>query len=112
MGDDDRSADRQSHPRSAGLCGIERLENALNVRRINAWPGITYCEAHACTVLRGANRQISLPVNRSHCFDRIEDQVQNDLLKLNAIAMSGRQTIRQWSLNRDAIFDNRALRQR
>jgi hypothetical protein len=38
MGIDDGPADRQPHPHSAGLRGVESLENALEVFRINAGP--------------------------------------------------------------------------
>src|SRR3981081_680127 len=42
MGIDDRSADRQPHPHAAGLRGVESLENALDVVRINARPGTAH----------------------------------------------------------------------
>ena len=38
MGIDDRPADRQPHPYSAGLGGVESLENALEMFRIDARP--------------------------------------------------------------------------
>src|SRR5215468_28780 len=40
MGIDDGPADRQPHSRSAGLCRVERLENALAVLRVDARSGI------------------------------------------------------------------------
>src|SRR6266576_5180955 len=42
MGVDDGPADRQPHPRSAGLGGVESLENALEMRRIDARPRIAH----------------------------------------------------------------------
>src|SRR5262245_5371317 len=42
MGVDDRSTDRQPHPRSARLRGVERLENVLQIRRIDARSGIAH----------------------------------------------------------------------
>src|ERR1700752_4287141 len=35
MGVDDRPANRQPHPCSAGLCGVERIENAIDLFRID-----------------------------------------------------------------------------
>jgi hypothetical protein len=40
MGTDDGPADRQPYAQSAGLRGVESLENALDMFRIDAWPGI------------------------------------------------------------------------
>ena len=47
MGIDDGPADRQPHPHSAGLRGVESLENALEMFRINARPGIAHCHENA-----------------------------------------------------------------
>ena len=30
-------------------------------------------------------------LNRAHCLDRVQDQIQNDLLQLNTIALNGMQ---------------------
>ena len=66
---------------------------ALDVLRINARPGIAHRDADAiCPALLGADRQLSCPcLDRAHCLDRIQDQVQDDLLQLNTIALNGRQ---------------------
>ena len=63
--------------------------------RINARPGIAHRDEDAiCLVLLGADRQLSRPrLDRAHCFDRVQDQVQDDLLQLNTIALQ-RETIR------------------
>src|SRR4029077_7358667 len=42
VGIDDRPADRQPHPRSVGLGGVESPENALEMFLINAQPGIAH----------------------------------------------------------------------
>src|SRR6266480_3278848 len=90
MGIDDRSADRQSHPRSVGFRGVEGLENALDLFRTNAGPRIAYFHEDAiCLVLRGADRQLSSPrFDRAHCFDRVQDQVEYDLLHLHTIPLN------------------------
>src|SRR5262245_7741476 len=72
MGVDDRSTDRQPHPRSARLRGVERLENVLQIRRIDARPGIAHGHEDAGLVLLGADRQLSCPRrSRAHGFNRV-----------------------------------------
>jgi len=57
MGIDNGPADRKTHPYSAGLRAVERLENALEIFRINAQPGIAYCHENAIRLgLLGADR--------------------------------------------------------
>ena len=91
MGVDDRPANRQPHPRAAGLRGVKCIEHALEMRRIEARPGIAHRHNDTCVVLLGADQQLSwLCLNRAHCFDRVQDQVQDYLLQLNAIAVNGK----------------------
>src|ERR1700738_479664 len=55
-------ADRQPHSNSIGLRGVEGLENALEMRRINARPGIAHGHEDAtCLVLVGADQQLACP---------------------------------------------------
>src|SRR6266571_1369220 len=81
MGIDDGAADRQPHPGSTGLRGVESLENTLEMFRVNARPGIAH--GHEGTTsfgLLGADHQLSRPhLDRARCFDRVQDQVQDDL---------------------------------
>ena len=64
------------------------------------------------SALLGADQQLSRPlVDRAHCLDRVQDQVQDDLLQLNTIALNGSQPLRQAGLHRDAILGDRASRQ-
>jgi hypothetical protein len=51
MGVDDGPANRQPHPCSAGLCGVEGLENAIEMFRMDARPGIAHCHKDAGVVL-------------------------------------------------------------
>ena len=50
-------------------------------------------------------------LNRAHCFDGVQDQVQDDLLQLNTIRLNVRQPLGEAGLDRDAILDDCALRQ-
>jgi hypothetical protein len=79
---------------------------------INARPGIAHGHEDAVVVLFGADQQLSCPcLARAHCFDRIQDQVQDDLLQLNAIAVNGRQSPGKPALNRNAILHDCTPRQ-
>ena len=63
-------------------------------------------------MLLGADQQLSCSLfNRAHCFSRVENQIQQDLLQLNAIPQNRKQSIRKPSLNRNAILLDHALRQ-
>ena len=113
MGIDYRPANRQSHPHSARFRGVESVENAVEMFRIDARPGIAHCHENAfCPALPGADQQLSRPlINRAHCFDRVQDQVQDDLLQLNTIALNGRQRFIEADLDRDSILGKCAARQ-
>jgi hypothetical protein len=64
-------------------------------------------------VLLGADRQLSCPLlNRAHCFDSVQDQVQDNLLQLNAIHLNIGQPLGEAGLERDSIVDDCVLRQR
>ncbi len=81
---------------------------------INPRAGIAHCNEDATSLLLlGNDRQLSHAVlNQAHCFDSVQDQVQNDLLDLDAIRLDMRQSLRKAGLDRDSIFDDCALRQR
>ena len=82
MSIDDGPADRQPHSRSAGLRGVEGLENAFGMRRIDARPGIAHCHEGASVLLVGADQKLSYPrLNRAHRLNRVQDQVQDHLLR-------------------------------
>src|SRR6476619_4806673 len=113
MGIDDRAADRQPHPYSAGFRGVESFEDAVEMFRINTRPRIAHCYEDAiCLGLFGADRQLAWPLlNRSHCFDRIHDQVQDDLLQLNTIPFDRKGPLRKLGIYRYAIVGDSASRQ-
>jgi hypothetical protein len=62
--------------------------------------------------LLSADHQLSRPrLDRAHGFDRVQDQVQHDLLHLNAIPLNGKQPLREAGLNQDSILGDCASRQ-
>src|SRR5712671_1190588 len=65
-----------------------------------------------CLALFGADQQLSCgALNRTHCFDRVEDQVHDDLLQLNAIPLYETFSVGKAGLDRDSIDRNFALEQ-
>ena len=50
-------------------------------------------------------------VDRAHCFGRVQDQVQNDLLQLNTISLHRSQPLRQAGLDGNSILSDCASRQ-
>ena len=64
------------------------------------------------SALLGADQQLSSPrLDRAHCFNRVQDQVQDDLLQLNTIPLNGKQSVRKPGLDRDTILGDCASRQ-
>jgi hypothetical protein len=112
VGVDDGPANRQSHPDPAGLRGVESVKNALAAFRINARPRIAHRDKDAaCPAFLCADQQLSRPlIDRVHCFDCVQDQVQDDLLQLDTIPFNGRQPLHKASLD-IAVLGDCALRQ-
>src|SRR6516225_4057102 len=112
MSIDDGAAYRQPHACSSGLRGVEGVEDSIEMRWIDAGPGIADGHEGACMVLLGADHQLSWPLlYRAHCFSRVQNQVHQDLLQLNAIPQNRKQSIRKPGLDRNAIPLGDALRQ-
>src|SRR6516162_9897114 len=112
VGVDDRPADRQPHSSSAGFSRVEGLENALAMSRIKARPGIAHGHENAGVILLGADQQLSwLRLNRAHCLNRVQSQVQDDLLQLNAVAMNGKQSVSKPGLDRYTVSGDCVSRQ-
>jgi len=61
--------------------------------------------------LLGADQQLPWPIDRAHCFDRVQNQVQDDLLQLNTIPLNGRQLLRRLQLERNTMSGDCAPRQ-
>ncbi len=74
--------------------------------RIDARPGIANRDEDAIRFRSlGANQHLSRPrLDRTHCFDCVQHQVQDDLLQLNAIPPHGKQPLRKAGLDQDLIL--------
>src|SRR5215471_16343753 len=109
---DDGAAYRKPHPCPAGLRGVEGVEDSIEICWINAWPGIADGHENARLVLLGADHKLTCPhVGGAHCFSRVQNEVQQDLLQLNAIAKNWKQSLRKPGLDRNAILVDHGLRQ-
>src|SRR5262252_5586293 len=72
--------------------------------RIKARPRIAHGDEDARAVLLGGDQQLSwLRLNRAHGFNRVQNQVQDHLLQLNAVAMNGKQSVSEPGLDRHAV---------
>src|SRR3954465_12661167 len=89
---DDRSTDRQPDPHAAALGCMERFEQLLGAFVFETYAGILHGEAHMIVIFSFCfYYHIPGPiVDAAHRFGGVEQQVQDDLLKLNPIADDGR----------------------
>jgi len=81
--------------------------------RINARPGIAHHNKDAIAPgVFGTDQQLTRAfIDRAHGFGRVQDQVQKDLLQLNAITLHRGQPLRQAGLDGNAILSDCASRQ-
>jgi hypothetical protein len=61
MSIDDGAAYRQPHACSTGLRGVEGIEDPIEMRRIDAGPGIAHGHKDACLILLSADQELSCP---------------------------------------------------
>jgi len=98
---DNGPTDRQPHSHAAGFGRVESLEKALEMVWINAWPRITHGHENATGLgLLGADQQLPWPcLNRAHGLDRVQDQVQHNLLQLNTVSLDREKPLGEASLD-------------
>src|SRR5580704_2236591 len=88
VGINDRAANRQSHPHALWLGGKERFKELVRPRRVEPGARVLDRYSHAAgLIVGGSDMQLPLPLHRfRHCLNAVHDQIQHDLLKLDAIA--------------------------
>ena len=100
---DDRPADRQPHAEPSGLGGDEGLEDALELRLLQAGAGIADRHLDAQSrALAGRDDQIPRAVDDRHRLARIDQQVEDHLLELDAVTGHRGQSRRTIERHRDA----------
>jgi hypothetical protein len=65
---------------------VVRLENPINCRRVEAGTGVLNRNDGVRRIAPGSNRESAWALDRAHGFDRIDDQIEHDLLQLDAVA--------------------------
>lgn len=79
---DDRSADRKTHTHAIGLGGEERIEQLFRIPGVNAGPDILHRDDDLIGFVEPRpDRKCRWPVSDvRHGFDRVHDQIDDDLL--------------------------------
>src|SRR5260370_6451898 len=110
---DDRTADRQPHAQTAGLCRVERVEEAFETFRVQSRSRILHHDQRALRFgWSGGDEQISRPFrDLAHCLDSVDDEIEDNLLQLYTISFDERQTLPEYRLYRRAILCRFATRE-
>jgi hypothetical protein len=90
VGLDDRATDREAHPHASRLRGEEGVEQGVEIAGVNPGPGVPYFNQHGVRVasVRG-DFQLARPLaDLIHRLDRVDKQIQHDLLQLDAIGLN------------------------
>src|SRR5207244_13655946 len=74
-----RATDRQPHPHSLRLGGVESIEDPSHALRVQANARVLHCNTHLIdlTALRSDDQLSRSVSNRAHGFDRIHDQIKH-----------------------------------
>src|SRR4051812_27063731 len=99
---DDRSADGESDAHPLRLRGEERVEHALGLVWLDAYPRIAHTQTDPVVVAaRRANHDLTGTVlDLSHGFERIAKEVDHHLLQLDAVSHYLWQSLRQLEAHR------------
>src|SRR6185436_8991481 len=102
---DDRAADRQPDAHASLLGRVESIEQFVETLTIEAYAGISDRDANVRGPVRyGTDHQPpGTIVDVQHRLGGIAKQIQNDLLKLDAITHHERQGLSQFELESHAV---------
>src|SRR5260370_20518667 len=100
------AANGQSQSRSMRLCRKECAKYAIQVFRIDSRSRVFYCDDNciATTKLSSHPQHPTSIRGGIHCFERVMDQVKDDLLQLISIAINKRQFGCQLGADRNAMI--------
>src|ERR1700761_7924096 len=95
---DDGATDRQANPHTATLRRVKRIEKFLHTLRFETRTGVPHRQAYAVVLVPfGSDQQLSRSiVDVAHRVCGVQEQVQDDLLKLNTIAGDRRKVARKF----------------
>src|SRR5882724_2810380 len=97
---DDAAADRKADPHPRALRCVERLEELFGLLRVDTDSRVDNRQPHGVIVLQLRPHQ-DLPCTIGDALHRvrcIEEQIEDDLLKLNAITVDVRKVVRELHL--------------
>src|SRR5690349_11591072 len=100
----DRSADGESHAEALRLGGHERLENTVQVFASDSAAPVANGAHHLATAAFEARRDRDAAlvyVERRHRLAGVDDQVEDDLLQLDAITQDQRQIGIEYDVDRN-----------
>src|SRR4026209_411609 len=102
---DNRATNGRADSHAAALGSVERVEQFTLTPRFEAHARISDAQPHAVVLLPfDLDHQMSWTiVNAVHSVRRIADEVQDNLLKLNAIAHDWRKAVDELSLKVDSV---------
>ena len=111
---DDRAADEQPDPHAAVLRGVERIEQRIRALWRQAYADIADGQTDAIPVVAFASdEQMSRSiVHVHHRVRRVAEQIQDDLLELNAVAGDERETLGELGMEDHVMSVQVARRQR
>src|SRR4051812_8321197 len=87
MGLDDRAADRQTHTHAVWFGGEHGLEDPLDIFLADSSSGVLDRDRDRAVTKLGAYAQKPALCGDCHRLDRVRDQIQQQLLQLNLVAL-------------------------
>ena len=105
MGFNDGAADGKSDSHTVGFGRIECIEDPVRCLRRETDSRILHTQPDLIAFIPlGPDEQLSRAIiNCAHCVRSVSKQVQDDLLKLNAVAECRRKVIRKFLPEHDAV---------
>src|ERR1700730_1549349 len=111
---DDRPANSQTYAHALGLRRVERLKNAVDPFRIDTRPRVFHRDHYAIRFARFRFHPQNAWALRygAHGIDRVRNQIQEDLLQLDAIAQDLKRFCFKFGLERNLLVLQLALHKR
>jgi hypothetical protein len=111
---DDRPANRQPHTHSVGFRCKERIEDAVEVLRIDPRSGIFHGDNHMTSFIDlGLYSKNALTIRHGvHCVNGVHNQIHDDLPQLDQIGRDPWELVGQFGANRYTLTLNFVMNQR
>jgi hypothetical protein len=105
MGLNDRITDCEPHSHPLGFRREEAVKDTISICRVKTNAGIRHVDHDVALIVElRPNRQLAGAIHDgAHRVDAIHDEVENDLLQLNAVGHDHRKVWMQLRQDRDAV---------